>query len=590
MVRAGVFIGVDRCGDLQQLQDAAAGAKAMYEWALAQGMTDKTHAKLMTDVGGGKVHAQQVADEIENICGGAGVDQLIVYFAGHGINLLHSDRWLLSDAQTRTHDAVNVEGSVLLARRCSIPHIVFIADACRVAPGDIQQATIGGIDIFPNSPGGDRTRWVDQFVACYLGRTAAEVKSSDERASYSALYTGVLMDALHGTRPQLLEPGETGDPAMYIRPWPLQDYLAAEVPRRVKALKLQQKVNQNPDAVITSRNSWVARIQGAVTATRTAGRGAPPPSSPLPPPPPNLRTVSLAVAASATDGRRDDVVRTLETAVEKGVPGAAQLAGAWQHMSEPFGPTHFETQCGIKVRGARIDRVIAPPVRANVFDGNLVQVIDITDGAAAATMLLVFDNQTACLVPVIKGFLSALTFDGDELVDVAYEPSDNTSRWNIYKERADEVRTLRAVAAAASRYGRFRLSETDAEKVGRQMQRDKGIDPTLGVYAAYAYHDLQLVDRIREMSSYLLADVGVTLFDVELLGGRLVGRSLARNEPIVPFLPLLAQGWSLLRASQFKLHGELEGIERHLRNSLWTQFDIGATTQLERAIQSGDVR
>jgi|SRR5438093_2459958 len=40
MVRAGVFIGVDKSGDLQKLNDAAAGAKRMHEWALEQGMPD----------------------------------------------------------------------------------------------------------------------------------------------------------------------------------------------------------------------------------------------------------------------------------------------------------------------------------------------------------------------------------------------------------------------------------------------------------------------------------------------------------------------------------------------------------------------
>src|SRR5258708_3927442 len=120
MVRAGVFIGVDRSGDLQKLNDAAAGAKVMYEWALQQGLPDKTHAKLITDAGGRKVEPDQITDAIHEICGGAGVDQLIVYFAGHGINV-HGDRWLLSDAPQKPYAAVNVIGSVELARLCGIP-------------------------------------------------------------------------------------------------------------------------------------------------------------------------------------------------------------------------------------------------------------------------------------------------------------------------------------------------------------------------------------------------------------------------------------------------------------------------------------
>jgi hypothetical protein len=590
MVRAGVFIGVDRSGDLQQLQDAAAGAKAMYEWALAQGMPDKTHAKLITDSGGRKVQPDQIAEAIQEICQGAGVDQLIVYFAGHGINI-RGDRWLLTDAPTKTYAAVNVLGSVELARMCGIPHVVFIADACRVAAADIQQANIDGIDIFPNTPGGDRSRPIDQFFACYLGRTAAEVKTSDERANYSALYTGALTDAIRGARPELLQPGGSGDAAQYIKPWPLHDYLVAEIPRRVKALKLEKKVNQNPDSIITSRDSWVARIEQRPGATRTGGGGPPPPPPPpAPPAPPNLRSVSRAVTASATEGKRGDMVRTLEAAVEGGVPGAAQLARTWQHVAEPFGPPHFETACGIKVRGARIINVVAPLASTELLGGggDLLR-IDQVDGPGAS-VLLRFDNRTACVVPAIQGFLAALTFDGDDLVDVAYEPSDNTWRWDIYKDRADEVRALRAAAAAASRHGRFRLDEKDADRVGRQMQYAKGIDPALAVYAAYAYHDLQLIDRIREMSDYLRGDVGVTLFDLELLCRRLAGRSIRRDEPIVPFVPMLAQGWSLLSALRVTLPPALDGIDQGLRDSLWTQFDFRASEQLEGAMRSGAVR
>src|SRR5262245_41488106 len=128
MVRAGIFIGVDKSGDLQKLNDAAAGAKSMYEWALKQGMADKTHAKLITDDDGKKVEPEAIADAVQDICGGAGVDQLIVYFAGHGINI-HGDRWLLSDAPVKSYAAVNLIGSVELARLCGVPHVVIISDA-----------------------------------------------------------------------------------------------------------------------------------------------------------------------------------------------------------------------------------------------------------------------------------------------------------------------------------------------------------------------------------------------------------------------------------------------------------------------------
>jgi hypothetical protein len=408
-----------------------------------------------------------------------------------------------------------------------------------------------------------------------------------EAANYSALYTDALLDALLGTRLEVLESGETDDEAQYVKPWRLHDYLVIEIPRRVKALRLEKKVNQNPDSIITSRNNWLARIDAAVAATRSGRLTAPPAAAP---PIPNLRMMTRDATVSAAEGRQADLDRTLHDAVAAGIPGAAQFAGTLQHLAEPFGPSHFESHCGIKVRGARIVSFLAPLATGSLLghDGDLLR-IDRLEGPGVS-VLLRLENGTGCVVPVVQGFLSAVTFDDGELVDVAYEPSANTWRWDVYQQGASEVRALRGVAATASRHGRFRLDPRDAEKFGKRMQYAKGIDPTLAVYAAYAYHDLQLTDRIREMSRYLVEDLGVTFFDLELLGRRLVKRSIDRNQMIVPFVPLLSQGWSLLHAHRVKLHPALNGIEETMLDSLWTQFNGHGVEKLEHAMLSREVR
>ena len=84
--------------------------------------------------------------------------------------------------------------------------------------------------------------------------------------------------------------------------------------------------------------------------------------------------------------------------------------------------------------------------------------------------------------------------------------------------------------------------------------------------------------------------MGVTFFDLELLGRRLMGRPIDRSQMIVPFVPLLSQGWSLLRAHRVKLHPALEGIEQSMRDSLWAQFDERGIEKLERAMLSKEVR
>jgi hypothetical protein len=162
----------------------------------------------------------------------------------------------------------------------------------------------------------------------------------------------------------------------------------------------------------------------------------------------------------------------------------------------------------------------------------------------AASVLLRFEGNVGTVVPAIPGFLAGLTFEGGELVDVAYEPSANSPQWGLYKDQADELRALRAVAASSSDHGRFRLDPEDALEVAQRMQYAKWVDPAFAVYAAYAYNDLQAIDRIQEMSGYLRRDFGLTLFDLALLSRALINKPVDPKDGIVPFVPLLSQGWA----------------------------------------------
>lgn len=596
MIRAGVFIGVDQTGELHKLNDAAAGARRMYEWALKQGMADKTHAKLITDEGGAKVTPDRICDAINEVIDGPGADQLIVYYAGHGVHNMRSERWLLTDAPRNTGAAVNVAGSVEAARYCGgVQHVVIISDACRVAPAGIAAANVSGTEIFPNETVSDTATPVDQFFACGPGKAAVEVKDPKVAAdNYNALYTGVLLEALDGSRPDVLEPAaEGGGQVYYVRTRRLESYLRREVPQRVKALNLQHKVNQNPDSIITSDQSWLSRLDVPVVPPGGIPRGG------LPPPPPpdttprggNLRSISQEVVRSAAEGDRQTLRQQLEDAKYSPVAGADLFAETVERVEKPFGPDHFETECGFKVRGARVVEFFSP--RAGVeplgSEGDLLRVTLPLD-EPCRSVLLRFDGGVGTVLPAIKGFVAALTFEEGELVDVAYEPSANTGRWNVYQARAAQVRALRAVAAAASQHGRFHLEGADPIRVAQQMQYEKAIDPTLSVYAAYAYHDLQEVGRIREMAGYQRDDLGFTLFDLALLGRELVGERVGSEAGVFPFFPLLSQGWSLLNANRVRLPRALDRIEQDMLDSLWSLFDSRGLDKLRRAMATMEVR
>lgn len=595
MSRAGVFIGVDKTGALQRLRDAAAGAKRMYEWGIAQGI----NAKLITDTDGMKVYPDLIYDAIKEIIDGPGVDQLVLYFAGHGVNINRNEHWLLTDAPVNTSAAVNVSGSVELARYCGINHVVIFSDACRVAPEGLQAQSVRGVDVFPNDSASDKANPVDQFFACYLGRTAAEIKDPCTAANtYSALYTSALLDALNGLRRDVLErASDPNDSSFYVRPRNLEKYIEVEIPLRVKKMRLEGKVNQNPDAIITSDGNWLSRI--------TQDRGARYPrdlkhesetSAPLliptPVSAPSFQTVAMNLVRTAARGDEHTLKWKLEAARMGEVAGVSHLVTMAEKLAVPFERDHFETECGIKVRGAKIVEFYSPRAKAELLgtEGDLLRVGSPRDPSIPAmSVLITFDRGVGSLIPVIGGFIATLTFDEGELVDVAYEPSANTSHWKKYKESATRLRVLRALAASSLQHGRFRLEQDDAIKIAEDMGCLRLVDPTLALYVAYANHDLQAIQCIRNMSSYLRRDIGVTFFDLALLSRQLLDKSVVVGDGIVPFVPLLSQGWALLDATRVRLPRALKGIERTMRDSLWSLFDETGLEKLKEAMHEGGV-
>lgn len=624
MKRAAVLIGVDKTGDLPKLKDAARGAQLMASWAQAQGM-DPVH--LITDAQG-PVTIAQIRKVIRDMVDAANVGQLVIYFAGHGVNLQRQEYWLLTDAPDDTQAAVNVATSVALAATCGIPHVVLVSDACRTAPEGIRAQSMRGSEIFPNREAD--TTPVDQFFACQLGKPSHEVRDAAvTSAEFQALYTHELVPALLGQRAQIIDwSGEGAARQGLIHLRPLRDFMASAVSTRLEGLQLQSKVIQVPMAQISSDPpSWISQLKadaaaplGPATRGRPRLRGTPmattaAASRVLTPASmttqllhaamggvagvPSVQPSAIPPAASAPSslprlrGRPVAVVRTnsADSAADSAAaPAMNGLAQAAHELAQPFGPMSHETACGFKLRGARVVEVVAPGVHTEFVTYHIPAGEDIrvfNPRHPGSNVLLVLESGAGVLLPAIPEFLCALSFDDDELIDVAYEPSDNTQRWAAYQGQATEIRALRAIASAASACGSFQLEGDDALAIARRMQVAKGLDPSLAVYAAYAYHALQRPDLIRQMASYLQGDLGAPLFDVALLARSLDKHKLSGNEPLLAPLPLMAQGWTLLQAYGVTLPSPLQPLMGLRLPSLWTLFNPRGVACLRHAFTQG---
>ena len=561
MTRAAIFIGVDKTGGLPVLKDAANGAQRFAEeWAKAQPISKR---QVLTDEKK-PVTAGMIKTAVRKILEPGDVEQLFIYFAGHGVNIHRREYWLLSDADNDPQEAVNVTGSEDLARYCGIPHIVFISDACRTAATTLRAQSITGSEMFPIRQAARKP--VDQFFACALGAPSNEIPDAETTArEFKAAYTGELIPALSGKVPSLVEwVVENGKNVGYIRPWPLASHLVTAMAKRLADPKLKSRVIQVPDALVVSGpTAWVSRVKGLGPSTagglalgvRRQGQG----------PAPFTSTPLIGTALNSPQK------------LKKFITAAAK----------PFGPMHQESRCGFKIRGAMIVDAFAIGGRIEMTNrpADVVRVWDVK-GAGANTLLLL-DDDSAIVLPAIPNFLASLTVEDGDLVDVAYEPSEFTSRWNEYLNHAQELRTLRTVVATATREGSFRLQGEDALKLARRMQYAKGIDPALAVYAAYAYHDLHQFNYLEEMQGYMRNDLGATFFDVAMLSRELDNTKYATRKNVLSPIPLLSQGWVYLNARRIGLPKAFVGLQGMLQDSVWTKFGPLGTEKLKLAFTQG---
>lgn len=628
MQRAVISIGVRRTGGLPELQAAIQSAAEFAKWARQDQKLKATQVKLLTDEKS-PVSRDRIFNCVDRIAKLGYIEQLIVYFSGHGVNSGLYEQWLLSKAPNDPGAAVDVKGSEFGARFCGIGHVVFISDACRTAAEGIQAQQVRGAGIFPNVNPNGPERPVDQFYATLVGNPAYEVKSVAESAGhYRAGYSEVLMKALRGDPDSLVDRANGG---AFVRPRPLKQHLALAVPVYLQSLN-PGGATQQPDARIESDPAaWIAELP--------TGAAAPPASVPAAPPAPapaakrgairgraaansperaeKLRNATLppldlehaaagagALATSAALDLRvalapDKPLPERRRSVALGRPGTAARGAAQQRYESllalgatTFGPDHMETQCGIKARGLRIREARARAAQVNVGTQDDAVWVKLPDDRNAASVLLRLVDDSYVVVPVFRDFLTGLSFDErGNLSDVWCEPSANTSRWQAYKAEADEIRRLRAVVAASTTLGVFRLDErVQARAFLERLRRVKALDPALAVYAAHALSDRRLRDEIVDMQRWLDRDLGVRIFDVAMLAFSL-GKKRDRETPPgpYPFVPMLTQGWSLLDPLGITLPGGLDELRGMMRPSIWTHFTSAAAGRLNDVISQGKV-
>ena len=181
-----------------------------------------------------------------------------------------------------------------------------------------------------------------------------------------------------------------------------------------------------------------------------------------------------------------------------------------------------------------------------------------------------FASGSGTVLANLPNYVCVVLTDGKEVISVAYRYP------TVDHDVLDKVAYLQAQVATISNVGAFRIegnSESEIKDNARRfasvLRTEKVTDPTLAIYASYAYSQANLASEVDSIVTE--HEQRYSLFDVSLLAGRL---SKQGEIPFVtPFCPMLTQGWGMLEVFNFDTPQFLREAMRNLNDSLWTSFN-----------------
>jgi hypothetical protein len=575
------------------LRGAITGAQNFSRWAKKQGCD----TLLLVDRAESKVGASDIFDAVKEYVDAGTYEQLIVYFSGHGILQAPGvEYWLLSRAPENPNEAVNLFRSIEDARNSGIPHVVFVSDACRsIATGPPLSGVIGSA-IFPNNPPRQQRSEIDVFYATRPYESAYEIAEADPAKRYKGIFTDSLLKAVNVPKPEWVEAVEDGSTRLsVVTARRLKPHLETTVPEEASAVSVT--LRQEPEVRVESA---LPKFFAVVEAKAAPGRRAAPPAP--------TGTTEAALTALSPPSLGELTVKRRQDAALADDLG---LTAAVERLAETRGRAAFETRTGFTVFGASKARADAHRWSARVFreggtpDSPLHVRLDplgTRPWQQPSSIVFEFDRATGTVLPVLPGFIGTIIVEDGRVTSVDYVPSRGTPRYRNYEQQANELEEMKAFAAVASRNGRFAIEDVEAPKLAKKIRQAKGIDPTMGLYAAYAYAQVGRYEDVYSVYRYMGRDVveipnpfrdeirAPIPFDVALLATRfrpdVYRDSKAR---VAPFAPMLSQGWALLMPDDAMHQPIHRKLRRYLVASLWTTLDVKGVRIARGAVRSGQV-
>ena len=550
--RLAVLIGVGRPKGLTPLPGTKSGIDEFGDWARRQGFA----VVELTDFDGQPVRAENIFQVIDQATAARDLDQLFVYFAGHGTGLgMGVDLWLLDEATTNPNQAINATHSWHLAKRSGVPHVAFFADACR-SPAGKEQLGLLGQSIFPANRSSELSR-VDIFLATRSGDAAVERVPEGVAEKAFGIFTRCLLTGLRGEAPRAVREVSGGPLPRAVLARDLSEHLEDSV--RLTAA-LEADIDQSPDCTPVSDWQPHALAWHPAVAPATDGR----PDRPISLPPED-------------DG---DAVRPgFRLAPRSGPPSPSSRSG------RTLSRLYRQEQDRIRRTAVRYSAPVADE-QASVVGAAVRQIFtgERTSVDVAAPMLLELrtpqsENRWAASA-ALPGFTFTATVVDDGVDHLAYLPSGGRPQLS-----GERLRDTLAEAGARAALGRF---DPDADDPALRTALFRDLNPTLVVLAGYEYAKRGQDEAVQDLVLDLVLAGRPVPFDLVLLCGTRPDRIVERTRQhrgrgrrtgtgvldvhVVPGFPLRASGWALVETIDWTPVEPLIQARPGLAHAPWTTF------------------
>ncbi|WP_288373918.1 caspase family protein [uncultured Chryseobacterium sp.] len=608
MSKIAVCIGINNVDGYTQLEGATRGALKFSHWAEKQGY----ETKLFTDDNGQVVRAHEIGDFIQDCIDQMAYDQILVYFSGHGVSMAPGQEfWLLSKAGTNANEFIDLTRSADDATMCNIKYVLFVSDACRTLPKFNTQIP-NGATIFPNRQiFQDNT--IDIFYATRPGAPAFELSGTDAQQAHG-IFTEALIDYLDGEYLDTIVNNEKvkngriqnilsqyyDSPSLKLdfnyknlpdtdQRWIIS---APEVDLKLKTMVQERSLGiqnvQSPDIRVRHhRNEFPLASftdeQGKKMVmdndSYKGNAGSPDPVSPI-----------LSDPLAELERFSDDLLKNrVEFSLLKDQQKALYKQNLLVSRHIPSDTNHLHNT-GLIVVGEKIIEFITPGYHYFVNDDT--RVLYFGDNDFAPYGLLTISEGRSLPIAIIKGFVTELVFKDGNLFTINYTPSKNNHfAFEDYQRKKAMIEQKRSFIANAANNG-FRYNEVfsnvnfedigwSSNDPGSFLRVGKSLDPSLGLYAAYAFRESGDFSKIRSIYKYMIEDNPVIIYDVAMLSGY-----LEEEAPTASFCPLMTIGWSYSHLFRNNIEPIYLKAAEFLLPGLWTTFNSEGTHILQKYLKT----